>query len=160
MRNSYSGARESEGLQGPEVAQNPDAPIVLSDADRELLRFKAGRGLLRALAAQAVMGLVAVLVSWLVAGASAGVSALVGAGAYLVPNALFAMRLLVGLVGSRKASPFAFFVGEFVKLVSAVLILALAAYYGQSWLVWPALVFGLVCVLKGYVLLLAFRKLP
>ena len=159
MRNSDSGARESGvGLQGLEVMQ--EQAIVLSDADRELLRRKAGRGLLRALAAQAVMGLFAALVSWAVAGSAAGMSALIGAGAYFVPNALFAMRLLVGLISSRKASPFAFFVGEFVKLVSAVLILALVAYYAQSWLVWPALVFGLVCVLKGYVLLLFFRKLP
>jgi ATP synthase protein I len=26
--------------------------------------------------------------------------------------------------------------------------------------VWPALLFGLLCVLKGYVLLLMFRRLP
>ncbi|WP_397475101.1 ATP synthase subunit I [Pusillimonas sp.] len=138
----------------------PDAAIVLSDADRELLRFKAGRGLLRALAAQAILGLAAGLVSWLVAGAAAGASALIGAGAYFIPNALFAMRLLMGLLGSKQASPFTFFLGELIKLGSAVLLLALAAYLAGSWLVWPALLFGLVCVLKGYVLLLVFRRLP
>lgn len=137
-----------------------DAAIVLSDAERERLRHKAGQGLLRALAAQAVMGLAAALVSWLVAGAAAGASALIGAGAYFIPNALFAMRLLMGLIGSKQASPLTFFMGELIKLGSAVLLLALAAYLGQGWLVWPALVFGLVCVLKGYVLLLAFRRLP
>lgn len=139
---------------------SPDAAIVLSDADRERLRYKAGRGLVRALAAQAIMGLAAGLISWVVAGAAAGVSALIGAGAYFVPNALFAMRLLMGLIGSRQASALTFFLGELVKLGSAVLLLALAAYVGQGWLVWPALLFGLVCVLKGYVLLLAFRRLP
>jgi len=134
--------------------------LKLSDADRASLRFKAGRGLLRALAAQAAMALFAVLVSWAVAGVDAGLSALVGAGAYYVPNALFAMRLLLGLLGSKQASPFAFFMGELIKLGSAVLLLALAVYLGRGWLVWPALLFGLVCVLKGYVLLLVFRKLP
>lgn len=136
------------------------AAIVLSEAERERLRYKAAKGLLYALAAQAFMGLLAALVSWLVAGVAAGVSALIGAGAYFIPNALFAMRLLMGLIGAKQASPFAFFIGEFIKLGSAVLILALAAYLSHQWLVWPALVFGLVCVLKGYVLLLAFRRLP
>lgn len=137
-----------------------DTALKLSDADRELLRYKAGRGLLRALAAQAVLGLAAALVSWLVAGAAAGASALIGAGAYFVPNALFAMRLLMGLLGSRQASVLTFFLGELIKLGSAVLLLALAVYLANDWLVWPALLFGLVCVLKGYVLLLAFRRLP
>ena len=134
--------------------------VVLSEAERNRLRYKAGRGLLHALAAQAFLGLLAALLSWLVAGSAAGASALVGAGAYFVPNALFAMRLFVGLISSKPASPFTFFVGEFVKLGSAVLLLALAVYFGRDWLVWPALLFGLVCVLKGYVLLLVFRRLP
>jgi len=155
MQHSSGGAQESGAGR-----QDPVAAIVLSDADRERLRYKAGRGLLRALAAQAVMGLAAGLISWLVAGAAAGASALIGAGAYFIPNALFAMRLLMGLMSSRQASPLTFFMGELVKLGSAVLLLALAAYLGQGWLVWPALLFGLVCVLKGYVLLLAFRRLP
>lgn len=106
------------------------------------------------------MLLVAVLVSWLVSGAAAAVSALVGAAAYFVPNALFALRLLLGLLGPVKSSPLTFFVGEAFKLGSAILIMGLAAWLGQDWLVWPAMLFGLLCVLKGYVLLLVFRKLP
>ena len=46
-------------------AVEPEA-IVLSDADRALLRHKATRGLMRALAAQAILGLAAGVVSWLV----------------------------------------------------------------------------------------------
>lgn len=141
-------------------ADASQSPIVLSDADRATLKFKAARGLIRALAAQVIMALLAVAVSWAVAGYSAGVSALIGAGAYFVPNALFAARLLMGLLGSKQASPFTFFLGEFIKLGSTVLLLGLAAYLGHGWLVWPALLFGLVCVLKGYVLLLMFQKLP
>jgi len=105
------------------------------------------------------MGFLAVLISWIVAGSAAGVSALIGAGAYLVPNAFFALRLLVGLIGSGKPSPFAFFVGEAAKLGAAVLLLGLAGYYGRAWVVWPALLFGLLCVLKGYMLPLIFRRL-
>jgi len=142
---------------------DPNAPPVkleLSDADRAILKKRAVRGLVRVLVAQAIMAALAVVISWAVAGWAAGVSALLGAAAYFVPNALFALRLLVGLVGSKKASPLAFFFGELFKLGSAVLLLALAAYVGQGWLVWPAVLFGLVCVLKGYVLLLFSGRLP
>jgi ATP synthase protein I len=134
--------------------------LVLSDRERAALNRRAGSGIVRTLVSQAVMLLVAVLVSWLVSGAAAAVSALVGAAAYFVPNALFALRLLLGLLGPVKSSPLTFFVGEAFKLGSAILIMGLAAWLGQDWLVWPAMLFGLLCVLKGYVLLLMFRKLP
>jgi ATP synthase protein I len=106
------------------------------------------------------MGLLAGLISWIAAGFVAGASALIGAGAYLVPNALFALRLLAGLWGRQKVNPLAFFLGEAFKLGSAMLLLGLATYYGREWLVWPAFLFGLLCALKGYVLLLVFHKLP
>lgn len=134
--------------------------LVLSDGDRAAIRQRASRGITRALAAQAAMLVFAVVVSWLVAGNGAAASALIGAAAYFVPNALFALRLLAGLLGPAKASPFTFFVGEAFKLGSAVLVLGAAAWLGGAWLVWPALLFGLLCVLKGYVLLLMLRKLP
>ncbi|HWL27788.1 MAG TPA: ATP synthase subunit I [Burkholderiaceae bacterium] len=115
---------------------------------------------MRTLTAQAAMSAIAVAVSWWVAGMGAAVSALVGAAAYFVPNALFALRLLVGLFGRAQPSPFTFFVGEAFKLGSALLVLGLAAWLGREWIVWPAMLFGLVCVLKGYVLLLMTRRLP
>ena len=125
-------------------------------------RRRAGqaRGILRVLAAQGLMGFFAVLVSWWVAGNTGALSALVGVAAYFVPNALFAMHLLVGLAGSGKASPAVFFVGEVFKLAAAIALLGLAGWFGRGWLVWPALLFGLLCVLKGYVLLLATRRMP
>lgn len=134
--------------------------LVLSDGDRVALKQRANRGIMRTLAAQAAMLVFAVAVSWLVAGGSAAASAFIGAAAYFVPNALFALRLLVGLLGPAQASPLTFFVGEAFKLGSAVLVLGMVAWLGGSWLVWPAMLFGLLCVLKGYVLLLMFRKLP
>lgn len=137
-----------------------DTPIVLTDAERAQIGRRASQGLIRALVAQAGMAVFAVVLSGLVAGGDAALSALVGAAAYFVPNALFAMRLLGGMFGAMKAGPMAFFWGEAFKLGTATLILGLAAWKGADWLVWPALLLGLLCVLKGYVLLLASRKLP
>src|SRR3546814_4481588 len=101
-----------------------DVPrLVLTDQDRAAITRRASSGIMRTLAAQAVMLGLAVLVSWLVAGGAAAVSAFIGAAAYFVPNALFALRLLLGLFGPLKASPLTFFVGEAFKLGSAVLVL-------------------------------------
>src|SRR5690606_18264703 len=126
-------ARPSEGVPYMPGSERRDpnaspAKLELSEADRAILKKKAMRGLVQVLGAQAVMAALATVVSWAVAGHAAGASALIGAAAYFVPNALFALRLLVGLVGSKKASPLAFFLGELFKLGSAVLLLALAAY--------------------------------
>lgn len=106
------------------------------------------------------MLVLAVVGSALVAGRYAAISALLGGLAYLVPNSLFALRLLLGVMGPVQPSPFTFFIGEAFKLGTAVGIFGLAAWLGQGWLVWPAMLLGLLLVLKGYVLLLLFRKLP
>jgi len=135
--------------------QNP----VLTDADRAALDAQACRGLLRVLAAQGSMGLAAAAIAGIIAGAAAGWSALAGAGAYFVPNALFALRLLVNVLKSGQASPVTFFLGEMVKLLMTALLLWLLAYVAQDWLVWPAVLLGLAFTLKGYLLLLMFRKL-
>ena len=134
--------------------------LILTDEDRIAITRRASHGLVSTLIAQACVASVAVAVSGLVAGGAAAVSALIGAAAYFVPNALFAMRLLLGLFGSAQPSPLAFFWGEAFKLGGAVAILGLAVWFGRDWIVWPALLFGLLGVLKGYVLLLVFRKLP
>lgn len=134
--------------------------LILTDEERITITRRAGYGLLWALAAQACVAVLAIVISGLVAGGAAAVSALIGAAAYFVPNALFAMRLLLGVFGAVRPSPLAFFWGEAFKLGGAVAILGLAVWYGRDWLVWPALLFGLLGVLKGYVLLLMLRKLP
>lgn len=127
-------------------------------ADLALLGASSARGIGRLLAAQAVLGGLGVFVSWAVGGGVAAVSAMIGAAAYFVPNAFFALRLLAGFLGQKKPNPFGVFLGEALKLGSAVMLMALAAYFGRAWLVWPAFLFGLLCVLKGYVLLIIFRK--
>lgn len=148
------------GAESTDAGDDADQRLVLSDHERMMIMRRASQGLVRVIVAQAVVAFVIVLLCGLVSGSAAAVSALIGAAAYFVPNALFAMRLLFGFFGPVKSSPFTFFVGEAFKLGTAVVVLALAAWYGREWLVWPALLLGLVGVLKGYVLLLLFRKLP
>jgi len=140
--------------------QGKTPQLVLTDADRLAIKKRASTGIMRTLVAQAVMLVAAVAGSWIVAGGYAALSALLGGLAYLLPNSLFALRLLLGVIGPVSTSPITFFVGEAFKLGSAVGILGLAVWLGQGWLVWPAMLIGLLCVLKGYVLLLVFRKLP
>jgi len=105
----------------------------------------------RILLAQVCAGLLAALVAGAVAGWAGLFSALIGAAAYAVSNAVFALRLTLTVNG--QASPLTFFVGQFIKVGLTVTLLMLAAWLGKSWLVWPALLLGLVCVLMGYLLL-------
>lgn len=133
--------------------------FVFTDADHSALNAQAGRTLLRIVLAQGAMGLAAAVMAGIFAGPMAGLSALAGAGAYLLPNALFALRLLITLFKTRRASPYFFLVGEMLKLLITVLLLWLLSEFAQDWLLWPAVLIGLVFTLKGYVLLLMFRKL-
>ncbi|WP_082887159.1 ATP synthase subunit I [Bordetella ansorpii] len=133
--------------------------LVLTDADRTALNARACREILLVLAAQAAMGLAAATIAGIFAGAAAGLSALLGAVAYLVPNALFALRLLVGVARSARSNPFAFLFGELIKLFATALLLGLLSWLAREWLVWPAVLLGLILTLKGYLLLLLLRKL-
>jgi len=99
------------------------------------------------------MGLVAALACGAFAGLAGLVSALMGAAAYLLPNALFALRLLLRQAGAGQGSAMTFFVGQFSKLALVVVALMLAGWLAQRWLLWPAVLAGLIGVLTGYVLL-------
>ena len=134
-------------------------PIDLTEADHAALNAQAGRSLLRIVAAQGAMGLAAAAIAGIFAGPAAGLSALAGAGVYFVPNALFAMRLFISLFNTRRASPITFLLGEMIKLLITVFLLWLLGHLAHDWLVWPAVLLGLIFTLKGYVLLLMFRKL-
>ena len=101
-----------------------------------------------------------VLGAWGIAGKDAGASALIGAAAYFVPNSLFALRLLLGYFGPKRPGSLAFFWGEALKLLTAGGVVVLVAWHWASWLVWPAFLLGLLGVMKGYVVLLALRRMP
>jgi len=117
-----------------------------------------GKELILCVAAQVVLGLAAAAIAGVGWGTAAGMSALAGAGTYVVPNALFALRLLINVLRFGRASPATFLIGEACKLFVTVLLLWLLAHWAKQWLVWPALLFGLALALKGYVLLPLFRK--
>jgi ATP synthase protein I len=162
---------QDETLQGDTLREAAGSEVVVSRepegerltaeltaGDLAALDARACRDMLLVLAAQAVMGLLSSALAGMIAGSAAGLSALVGAGAYWFPNALFALRLLVNVVRSVRANPFAFLFGELTKLLLTVLLLGLAARYARGWLVWPAVLAGLVLTLKGYLPLLLLRK--
>lgn len=151
-------SQQGEARQVLANQDSVDRVLVLSDADRAALNAQAGRGLLLALVAQGAMGLAVAVIAGVVGGAAAGWSALAGAGAYFIPNALFALRLAVS-VRAGKASPFTFLSGELIKLFATALLLWLLSHVAQDTLVWPAALLGLILTLKGYLLLLMFRKL-
>jgi len=141
-----------------DAVQHDESSLVLTDAQRDAIHKRALHDLRRAIVVQGASALFAGLVCWLGFGRLAGVSALLGAGAYYLPNALFALRLMLGMLAARPLTPLVFLLVEMLKLGLAVALLAGIAWAWQEWLVWPALLFGLVCVLKGYVVALLLGK--
>ncbi|TAN27314.1 MAG: hypothetical protein EPN31_12365 [Castellaniella sp.] len=141
-------------------ADDPVPELKLSDQDRVRIARRSRIGLFQALSAQAVTGLMVVLGAWGFAGSDAGASALIGAVAYFVPNALFAVRLLLGYLAPRRPGSLVFFWGEALKLLATALIVVAVAWRWGGWLVWPAFLLGLLGVMKGYVVLMALRRLP
>ncbi len=148
----------SEATKSPGVKEN--GTLVLSCQERALVARRARLGLFKALLAQALTGGIVVLLAWVFAGSNAGASALLGAAAYFVPNTLFALRLLIGYVGVTRPGSLAFFWGEALKLLAAAGIVVLVAWHWGQWLNWLAFILGLLGVMKGYVVLLAWRRLP
>ncbi|MCX8004660.1 MAG: ATP synthase subunit I [Burkholderiaceae bacterium] len=104
---------------------------------------------LQALATAAVGAL-----AWPLAGPPASVSALLGGGACVLPNALFAWRLSWTRAGG--ASPATFFVGELIKVLSTIALLALIVWSYEQ-LVWPALIAAIVAALKSYLFTIFWR---
>ncbi len=130
----------------------PPTPEQLAEFDRHSARM-----LVRTILVQLAVTVLVPVLAWMVAGRMAGVSALVGAAACTIPNALFALRLLFGIFRPRRTSSITFFLGEFIKLVSTGVLLGLAAKLGQDVLVWPAVFVGLVVALKSHYGLLLFK---
>ena len=106
---------------------------------------------------QGVMGLLVALAAWAVTGRhSVGWSAGYGALAVVLPAAIFA-RGLTGRVASLNAgsAAVAFMVWEMVKIALTVAMLVAAPRLVPQ-LSWPALLVGLVLVLKVYWVALAY----
>jgi ATP synthase protein I len=96
------------------------------------------------------------LVAGLLGGSHAAISALLGGAACVVPNGLFALKLAAAARRPQGTSPAVFLVGEFVKVVSTLVLLGLVVAFYKD-LVWLALLASVIVVLKSYVLTLLVR---
>ena len=104
----------------------------------------------RIVVVQAIAAVVVTLLSWLVTGrASVGWSAGYGALAALVPTALFARALAKQQPDSSGAAMARIFGWELVKLVLCIAMLVAAPKLVPN-LSWPALLVGLIVVMKTY----------
>jgi ATP synthase protein I len=90
----------------------------------------------------------------ILAGSEGALSAALAGLATIIPSCWFAIRLTI-LSRQGKISPVTFLLGEFVKVVATVVLLALIAWL-WSGVHWPALLLGVVMVLQAN--FLAFWK--
>jgi ATP synthase protein I len=121
----------------------------------------------RVVAAQLVASLVVAGGAWLIGGHRAAVSSLLGGAACALPNGLFALNLawlghqpqsrtVSGRSGSATAHAVALLVGEFVKVVLTIGLLALIAWTYKD-VVWLALIVAVIAVLWMQAVMLAWR---
>jgi len=96
------------------------------------------------------------LLSGLVGGTPAAVSALLGGAACFIPNGLFAWKLAAASRRPQGTDAAVFLIGEFVKVVSTVALLALVVFTYKH-LVWLAMLISIIAVLKSYVLALLIK---
>ena len=102
----------------------------------------------RAILLQVVATVLVAAVFAVVAGARGAVSALLGGAACVVPNFMFALRLYA--LSKKPGASYAanFFLGEFVKVVATVAILALVVREYTD-LHWPSMLIGLGLALQA-----------
>jgi ATP synthase protein I len=145
-------------MWGSFVMNDPvfDSPVSLTDEDRAKINSRARSELLQLVFAQAAIGIVVVVIVLLGWGKAAALSAFAGACCYFLPNLLFALRLLLASHRPGGSGPMLFIVGEMMKIGATLGLLWLVAHVGGDQVQWLAVLAGLVAVLKGYVLMLAF----
>jgi len=137
------------GLIAQQTAQQaPQEAIKLTDEERQRVNRRASMELLQLISAQALAGLLVAAVAMMVSGVQAGLSALAGA-----------LRLLIAMQRPGGSGPGLFLVGKMLKMLAAVALLWLLAKYGGESVHWLAVFFGLLAVLKSYLLVFAYRAL-
>ncbi len=134
-------------------------PLSLTPEERARMNARAAKGLVNLVLAQSALLLLAVLASWGIAGGYAALSALAGGLVYLIPSSFASLHMLVKIYSQANAGALTFFWTQALKIGGTLALLALVVRFGGAYLVWPALLIGLVVVLKGYVLLLVLNKL-
>ncbi|HQR56430.1 MAG TPA: ATP synthase subunit I [Burkholderiaceae bacterium] len=96
------------------------------------------------------------LLSALIGGAPAAISALLGGAACFIPNGLFALKLAAAARRPQGTDAGVFLIGEFVKVVSTIALLAVIVATYKN-LVWLAMLVSIIAVLKSYVLALLIK---
>jgi len=89
---------------------------------------------------------------------SQALSALFGGLCCALPNAFFALRLIMGTKKPGGANPMTFFIGEFIKIALTIALMAAVVYWYRD-VNWPAFLIAFIVVLKSYFILL-FRQRP
>lgn len=147
-------------IQPVDIEDAPDDFQPLTAEQARALRLRQPLlSVWRVLAAQALIGLLVVLLVWFVTARMAAVySAAYGALTVIVPAALFA-RGLTSQVSSINAGAavFGFFLWEMVKIGLTVAMLVAAPRLVNE-LSWPAMLVGLVVTMKVYWLALGSRR--
>ena len=111
----------------------------------------------RVIAAQVVLGILAVTVAGLAAGAVAAVSALYGAAVVIIPGALMARGATSRISSlSPVISAVSMFGWAFVKLTASVALLVLASRIVPG-VIWPVLLGSMVLCMQSYWFALLWR---
>lgn len=104
--------------------------------------------MLVAVALQAVVTLLAGIITWLMISPLHALSLVAGGGSIVIPNGLLALRLRTS---QPRFAPVVLLVGEFVKIALSVGLLWLA-YRWIEGLSWGALLVGVILALKALLL--------
>lgn len=133
-------------------------PVQLTDYEKQAIAHKARVLLWWLVVSQLLAGLLVSALFGVFSGQAAALSALAGAGAYWVPNAIAALRLALSTFKPQGANPVAVLGGFLVKMMVAALLLWAVAHFGGSQVNWLAVLLGLIATLKGYAVALIFFR--
>lgn len=133
--------------------------IKLTPEERARMNAQAARGLIQILFAQFALLAVVVILAAMIGNWVSAVSAVAGGMTYFLPSLIVTMQMLLRLYSGRNASAGALFIVEGIKICGTVALLFIVAKLFGEWISWPALLAGLISVMKGYLLLLMFRKI-
>ncbi|NEN76030.1 hypothetical protein F9B74_06790 [Pelistega sp. NLN82] len=133
--------------------------VTLSSEERARMNIQAAKGLRNILVAQLILLMIITCLAGLFGGWMSMLSAFAGGMAYVLPSTFVIVRMLIRLFANTNASAGALFIAEAIKIAGTIVLLLLFVKLAGSLIVWPALLLGLISVMKGYVLLLIFNKL-
>jgi len=109
--------------------------------------------MLRVVLLQFLTTVITGLIAGLIGGWHALLSALLGGLCCVVPNGLFALRLLINARKPGAVNPMTFFIGEFIKIALTVALLGAVVWLYRD-LNWLALLAAFIVALKSYIILI------